>query len=489
MGDYVKPKRILRANNVLTTDLLNDQLLPVAEAASSINCHNIAYNSITKDMISTGAVYSMEYADVTGETVEDGHFAGGSAFPSVPIGTTGFVEVPNNGSWERCTESALTIQSSSEVLVVFASAQYIWHTFGTGTDNHLLGKGTSCGVMLSLMVGDIQYDMSGFVDTLYAPPLPVRAGIQRSTGSRLPGPVDRFQAPCGACGPELFPVFMMAVVPVTPGQQTATINAKRINTKEESAFETGDVVEVTQQQVFILRIPWRASASDTSDGVTITPFESEDIFSAEAIGTDRVTATRTKLNNVTAGMLGRGALLSDHLPQALHSAAESHQGTVGTGTTVAMSTYYYTEYADTASTHWYLSTTAANAALLTTERLGLFIIGTVNVRGLNCGQTADFFLAIALFYRVPSGAYVKLPESERYVNSFSWYSTDTEEYHEEVVVNVMAFVDYRTSAPTAGTHAFKVGVCIGSMSDVTPASQTASVGAMTVDVLALNAWG
>lgn len=489
MGDYIKPKRILRANNVLTTDLLNDQLLPIAEAASSINCHNIAYNSITKEMISAGAVYSMDYAEVTGETVEDGHAAGISTYPSAPIGTTGFVEVPNNGSWERCTESALTIQSASEVLVVFANAQYIWHTFGTGANNHLLLKDHSCGVILSLIVGDTQYDMSGFIDPLYTPALPIRAGVQRSSGSRLPGPVDKFQAPCGACGPELLPVFMMAVVPVMPGQQTCVIAAKRVNTEEESSFVPGDFVEITQQQVFALRIPWRASAADTSDGVAVAPFESEDILSAASIGTDKVTATRDKLNAVTAGMLGRGALLSDHLPQALHSATESHQGTVGTGTSVDMATYYYTGYSVTSSSHWYLSTTAANVALLTTERVGLLIIGTVNVRGLNCFEWADYFAAIALFYRVPSGSYVKLPESERYVNSFSWYSATSESYHEEVVVNVMAFVDFRTSAPTAGTHAFKVGVSIGSMTDVTPSSETVSIGVMTVDVIALNAWG
>jgi len=489
MGDYIKPKRILRNSNVLTTDLLNDQLLPIAEAASSINCHNIAYNAIAKDMISAGAVYSMEYAEVVGETVEDGHAAGGSAFPSAPIGTTGFVEVPNNGSWERCVDSAITIQSSSEVLVVFANAQYIWHTFGTGTNNHLLEKDHSCGVVLSLIVGDIQYDMSGFVDPLYTPALPIRAGVQRSSGSRLPGPVDKFQAPCGACGPELLPVFMMAVVPVTPGQQTCVIAAKRVNTEEETSFISGDFVEITQQQVFALRIPWRSSASDASDGVAVAPFESEDTLSAASIGTDRVTAVRDKLNTVTAGMLGRGALLSDHLPQALHSAVESHQGTVGTGASVAMSVYYYTGYDVTSDAHWYLNTTAANTSLLATDRVGMLVIGTVNVRGLTCGEPSDYFVAVALFYREPSGSYVKLPESERYVNSFSWRSATFQEYHEEVVINVMAFVDYRESAPAEGTHAFKVGVSIGSMTDVTPGAETASVGAMTVDVITLNAWG
>lgn len=492
MGDYIRPKRILRENNALTTDLLNDQILPAAQAVSALNCHNISENAISKSMIAEEAVYSMEYAEVTAETVKCGDTEAAHSYPSVPIGTSGFVQVPNNGSWDRCTDSEVTIQSASDVLIVIASGQYIWHEFGVGSKNHLMDKTRGCGVMLSLIVGDLQYAVSGFSDPLYCPAMPLRATVQYSTTTptKLPGPIGEFQSPCGACGPDMFPVFMAAIVPVTPGQQTCCIAAKRVNTGEEIDFKENDIVEITQQQVFVLRVPWRAFATGDADGVAVAPFESEDVLSAAAVGTNRIDKLRDKLNAVTSGMLGRGALLSDHLPMALHSANESHQGTVGTNTTVDMATYQYSTYSDTASTNWYLSTDPSEITLADTDTVGILVVGTVNIRGIQAGDVADGYIAIALFHREPSGSYTKIKASERYVNSFG-YVNSAVYWSEEVAVQVMAFVDYRTVAPVDGTHSFKVGVTMGSMSTFSGVftGKECKIGVMTVDAVALERWG
>jgi len=143
------------------------------------------------------------------------------------------------------------------------------------------------------------------------------AGLSMSyeadTGGR-PGQKIR-SSRAAACGPEVCPVRVGGVIPVSPGTHTVEIVARRLLRKRKK-FEVGDFVGVFSRRLSVMSLPLYAPDADSeldASPVVTRSLQSEDIISSgqEAY---KLSTLESRVNNLKPSDIKRRSLPNTHLP-------------------------------------------------------------------------------------------------------------------------------------------------------------------------------
>ena len=453
-------KRILRDGNHLDKDLINDQFLPIAEGSFELDGQNFAGNAVTSGFIGNEALSLTQYAEHTISTgiVDNASVVG---FPSAPL--AGAITVPNTGDWEPLSAS-IDITSGDALVAVIANVQYIRQTFGAGAAYHGPDDGdTPAGLVVGLMQRGVVYPMSSLSDPRMKVPIPLRASTQRGldggggvSTTRLPGPVGPISNPCGAMGPELANVCLVSLIRVAAGTTRIMMTAKRVPMADlgsglDSTWDSTDYIQITQEQIWAKVIPLMPKTTSTVDGVTVEPFESEDVLSAAEIGVNRISAIRSKYNDITAGMVRRGAFNRFHIQTS--AILDSDAVSIGTaGTTFGPIIGIYPGYASATMSTWqrltdgggnYVQTKTFN---LGTTKCKVKIVAVVHIKEVytNAGAKKGLYnIACLCIAENNNGTIAPIAASERYVNSYGEIERVTPiEANEEFTMSLIAYRDF-----------------------------------------------
>ena len=127
-----------------------------------------------------------------------------------------------------------------------------------------------------------------------------------------------------SCGPEVMPVRIGAVVPLSAGAHTVEIVARRLDRKK-GAFSAGDFVGVFSRRLTGIEMPILSGTSDisgTSSDVGLTSdqmaaryhsYETEDVLHKSRVVLDK-TLARDELNSLRGDQIKRHSLPNTHLP-------------------------------------------------------------------------------------------------------------------------------------------------------------------------------
>jgi hypothetical protein len=146
---------------------------------------------------------------------------------------------------------------------------------------------------------------------------------QRSSGKSMSYTKDKRSRPgqkirasrASSCGPEVLPVRIGAVIPVSPGTHTVEIVARRLLRKRKK-FEYGDFVGVFTRRLHVMSLPIQASLTDSElnqSPVSTKSLQSEDIVDAGS-ETIAMNLLQGRINSVRPSDLKKRSLPNTHLP-------------------------------------------------------------------------------------------------------------------------------------------------------------------------------
>lgn len=310
----IVPKRRLRDTDFLQPDLLNEDFVPAAENASGyINEHNISANAIPEAKLGQEC-FSKQY--IVQVSVNPGF--GSGAYPNdyvtPSVSATNGADIANTGGWAVVDSLLQSLTSGSDVLHIMSFVQYAQQTWDGGEANLTDNTNAYAAVQFGVRIDGVVHVFTGTNHPQYKTFYPVRAVAQRTTTSRIPGPAtpqfaNAYQSGLGAhCNV----VFLEALVPIEPGTHLVEIVGRRMM-RPSGYYPDTNYVRCYNRKLYIEQFWQWPSAVSSFDGVTATPFESEDTFSASTIGANAIDAVRTKLNAVTSGMVRRGCLTHEHV--------------------------------------------------------------------------------------------------------------------------------------------------------------------------------
>ena len=143
------------------------------------------------------------------------------------------------------------------------------------------------------------------------------AGVEMSYDkgrSGRPGQKIR-SARATACGPEVLPVRIGAVVPVSPGAHTVEIVARRLIRKRKQ-FEVGDFVGVFTRRLHVMDVPIFApdfSSENEVPPATIRSYQTEDNITV-ASETIKLDTLANRINDLRSTDIKSRSLPNTHLP-------------------------------------------------------------------------------------------------------------------------------------------------------------------------------
>tara|TARA_R110002050_G_scaffold5875_4_gene25279 strand:+ start:769 stop:2487 length:1719 start_codon:yes stop_codon:yes gene_type:complete len=482
---YIFPKRVLRDKDVLDPVDMNADYVPVSELCSGhLNAHN--FRDDVDFAPATNALFSHSYSATAAD-----HGMGNAGPPSSSpnyappntSSTSNDVRIPNTQVWTSIESTEITTGSSS--LWITGFAQYFWlfwrdsntstsgyayhrEEFADGTgvyggDGEYAGNGRPAAVQLALRVDGavVEWTITGKQNPFEHPAVPMRPFNSTASKIYTPDYVNRTTA----CGPEMLPVRLGTVFPVSPGTHTVEIVARRLPRPTDSYTDTDDHVHVFNRQLFVMDMPTLPQSTVTSSSVDVTTMGSETVLSAAALGTNAVDATRNALNDIRPGAVARGTFTRDHIASPV---AYTSQVAFSTTPATTMASYnHYPEFGSesdalvtedvTTSNYndsdWfnlkhqsgtsttYLSTNDAAAsttgALNSTDTTVLAIYANVDVTELmyyqsgysgrsnsNGNRFRDVVGCFKLAYKSTDGNYYFIQASEANVNKTTWWMRD-----------------------------------------------------------------
>jgi len=450
---YVFPKRQAKNEDVNATEDLNYEVVTATEKYGKLNPHDFA-SAIQPD-VTEDAYYKVTYATV-GVDPGFGTFAGWLA-PSKP--GTNEQAIPNDGSWTPLTDIDVDPVTGVSVLWIIARVQYIWLGFDNppaSWDINTGGHAYSCSgaesarmyparVQFAVVVNGrvIDLTMTGMPDAYddgIRGEIPV---VFAGATYGQPGPRLNVEPNCSSINSEMYSVRVGAMVPVPSGTQSVRIIARRLGLDRVGwpGYDPNDQVVVFSRQLMAMELPVYAGGTVTYDSIDTPNLDPEDVFSAQAVGTDRINAVRTKYNAVEPGALSRGALDHMHLKSLIPTGASASQiKTLTPAGTKALATYYPgfetaapLPVSPSPGDGWYpVESTAGNqlktGAITIDGKCWLVIIGNVQLVMINAWTTGGAIArrrnllntaAFSIIYKPSSGAAVVAPGSEAYVNAYN----------------------------------------------------------------------
>lgn len=311
---YVHPKRKLLDTDLLLPDLLNADFIPAAENASGfVNEHNITASAVPGSKLGQEC-FSKQYYAVNGDDANFGSGAYPYDYANPSTGSLNGINVPNTGEWTTITDATQTLTSGSDVLHIMAMAQYCMQTWNAGGTALTAGTTSSANLQFGIRVDGVIHAYTGTPSPTYKTFYPVRAVAQRTATDRRPGPATPRSnlAYSSGLGAYANGCYIEDLIPVAPGTHLVELCVRRMPTVT-GYYASTNYVRIYTRKLYIEQIWQWPSAVSTFSGVSVAPFESEDTFSAAAIGTDRVNAIRSAYNDVQSGMIRRGSLSEQHL--------------------------------------------------------------------------------------------------------------------------------------------------------------------------------
>jgi hypothetical protein len=360
-----------------------------------------------------------------------------------------------------------------------------------------------CGLQFAIRVDGniIPETITGVDDTIYRASIPLKPTTQRTDTILIaPGPADARGEQICALGPPCLPIRVGACVPVSSGDHTIELVVRRVpfvgTTNRGSSVGTTvsygpyDNIYVFARQLNVIELKAYPVDSATAFEVTAPSFSEEETLSTASLYTDRVQPVITAYNAVEAGGLQRGALMHEHLPSALLSAATTERE-YGTGpvfnnwipSTELLDTVTLTGYAGTPGVGWKLiDDSGANPISITSftvqqvcKVLVLVNMQVRNVGGNNAvsggsgnnparrtGDITDFALFKIMWQRVTDSStdWIGVNESIGMVNNFVWWpktapsgssdpageSANPAYSLEHVEIQLMALLDFDTAS-------------------------------------------
>ena len=121
-----------------------------------------------------------------------------------------------------------------------------------------------------------------------------------------------------SCGPEVLPVRIGAVIPVSPGTHTVEIVARRLLRKRKK-FEVGDFVGVFTRRLNVAKLPIYPIAVDSSQAdlpVTTRSMQSEDLLEAKQQLADTKNL-ESRINSLSPSDIKKHSLPNTHLPSKI----------------------------------------------------------------------------------------------------------------------------------------------------------------------------
>lgn len=123
-----------------------------------------------------------------------------------------------------------------------------------------------------------------------------------------------------SCGPEVMPVRVGALVPVSPGEHTVEIVVRRLSRKRVK-FQAGDFVGVFSRRLVAFDLPQVSTRQEEKvDAVTIPHFEVEDVINNERLAIAR-NQLANRANAIKSSDVFSRSLPNTHLPSKVLSQA------------------------------------------------------------------------------------------------------------------------------------------------------------------------
>jgi len=412
---YIFPKRRLRDGDVLDPTELNEDVLPAAELYSGkLNEHNFEAGLNP----TTAAGGTTDHTDVLDPKISGAYwnvyYAEQEATPA--FGTPDNYNNPSRGTalnefvisnsrvWQPIDDATQTITTGSSTLWVIGHAQYVWlgfnktgfHDYADGgiggersldadgwvltgsTDSPycpstqcLLASVLPCKLQFALRLDGqvLPWTITGFefentkLIKAYQPDKTGQSGADLASGADiltvLGGPVFDGIPNGGGIAPEVFPVRLGTILPVTPGTHTVDIVVRRLDTMQipteftaqadrldvaadkeimsNAVYSAKNRVCVFNRQLMVVDLPTNAQAATTFDSISVPAFGSEEVVSAQTLGQGRIDAVRAKFNSIESGALSRGALNHKQLASKV---GHHEMVTIEPGATKVYHTYY-----------------------------------------------------------------------------------------------------------------------------------------------------
>ena len=470
---YVVPKRELKDTDLLHPDLLNEDFVPAAENLSGwINEHNIAANAIPESKLGQEC-FSMQYYDAVADNPDFGSGAYPYDYAAPSATSTNGANLANTGEWEVVDQLTESVTSGGDVLHIWGWVQYCQQTWNGGESNVTAGATAVALVQFGIRVDGVIYDYTGTKNLQYKTFYPVRAVAQRTTAVRLPGPASQRAINYYSCalGAHANAVFIESLVPVAPGTHLVEVVARRPH-PPAGYRAADDYIRVYGRKMYIEQLWQWPSAVSTFDGVSVTPFESEDTLSAAAIGANAVNAVRTGANAVTSGMTRRGSLTHENIGANVlyDSAFASIFGTSYTNTGYPGYNTSTITGARGAAGWWAIEDGAGNLLRTDTTHAAAF-----DIDGKNCVVCVDVevqvqsiayegaasivdqgvFGFIAIGYR-SNGTTTIVGNTEAFVNHHAASSPGFRVSNEGIVLKTCLILDYRSVAAVYDIDWFQV---------------------------------
>ena len=123
-----------------------------------------------------------------------------------------------------------------------------------------------------------------------------------------------------SCGPEVMPVRVGALVPVSPGEHTVEIVVRRLSRKRVK-FQAGDFVGVFSRRLVAFDLPEVSTRQEEKvDPVTVPHFEVEDVINNERLAIAR-NELANRANSIKSSDVFSRSLPNTHLPSKVLSQA------------------------------------------------------------------------------------------------------------------------------------------------------------------------
>ena len=437
---YEFPTRGLVNTDVLDTVEMNGDVIRAAEKYSGrLNQHDFRASTIASAALAAGAYHTVRQNLFA--SVDPGwRHALGSTPDTAPA--DGF-RLQNDGSWQVLDTMTSTFSTGTGILWIVGWLNYVSHTwYGSYGDWPASPLRDPCGadVQFAILLDGRIVGMArtGALNETLRTFIPATADVQRS-GTNRPGPAAMRRDWAHSMGPPLCPVRFGAVIPVVTVSHTVEVVARRSTALlYRSVRYVSDFIVVLSRKLFTLEIPSMPPATSAAAAVDVSTFEPEDVFSAAAIGANRVNVIRNAYNDVQSGAVSRGGFNHFHLPTALLDRARSDIIPAALQTSNDIYPGYNTPTvaaAKTNGTGWWplddgagadLSTLANHPTVFNTTTLSSYLlifanvhVQTVRATGAGGGNHSRFG-ALALGYRrSDTGAQVIFGNTEAHFNSFN----------------------------------------------------------------------
>ena len=442
---YEFPTRGLMNTDVLDTVEMNGDFLRAAEKYSGrLNMHDFSLAALASSQIASGA-YHVVRQNLTRSVDPGWRHAIGDTPDTAPASS---FRIQNDGSWQGLTAMSSTFTTGTGVLWITGWLQYVSHTWDSTPGNwpaSVAEDPRAADVQFAIRLDGTIVGLSrtGKVDEAMRTFAAATPNSQRDAVNQ-PGPAPMRRDWAHSLGPPLFPVRLGAMVPVQAGSHTVEIVARRTMPLMYRPIRYApDFIVVLSRKLFTLEIPSLPASAAASAGVEVDRFEPEDVLSAAAIGTDRISIIRSAYNDVQPGAVARGGFNHFHLPTVLLDQAQTTIIPGASQTSNDIYPAYDTSTiagAKTNSLGWWplddgagnnLSTFDTHAVAFNTSTQTSYILVFANVhvqaveRTVAGSSSYDRFGALALGYRrSDTGAQVIIGESEAHFCSFNQDLTD-----------------------------------------------------------------